>query len=479
MADFENRNDDINDEKNVCPDEENKKEAATPPENTESVSDEETQHTASGGAHTDDRYAEFREIQTEYEPPRKKKKKSEVCMTKGAVAMLVVLCLMVSVLAGAGMNAMMGSNRDPSAVSTTNGTPGEDETTNSGVIPGKPASNSETAPSIETLPRENMEYPALAKVANECIKSVVIINVTETATAYGQEYTTAGAGSGVIYTKDGYIITNYHVVGKDTKTISVVLYNGEVYEGKYIYGDEYADISVIKIEKNDCTPAKIGDSTKMVLGDMVLAIGNPLGYGLSVTDGIVSALARDVTVENITMTLMQTSAAINSGNSGGGLFNAAGELVGIVNAKIGGTSVEGMGFAIPSSTVVKCLNDLKNYGYITGQARLGVTVQTKQYQTWPYMQTHSYIQVTDINENGSAAKSGLMVGDILQKINGTEITSFATLSQMLTKYEVGDTVKLTIRRPTIELTSNNLSEYLNSCKEIEITITFVEFNPNA
>lgn len=479
MADFENRNDDINDEKNSHPDEECKREDLSSSENAED-SEKEMKHTASDGDPADDRFAEFREVRTEYEPPKKKKKKSEVHMTKGAVAMLVVLCLMVSVLAGAGMNALMGGNQDPSSVSTTNGTEaGGNETTNNSVIPGENTSNSETAPSIETQPRDNAEYSALAKVANECIKSVVIINITETATAYGQEYTTAGAGSGVIYTKDGYIITNYHVVGKDTKTISVVLYNGEVYEGKYIYGDEYADISVIKIEKTDCTPAKIGDSTKMVLGDTVLAIGNPLGYGLSVTDGIVSALARDVTVENTTMTLMQTSAAINSGNSGGGLFNADGELIGIVNAKIGGTSVEGMGFAIPSSTVVKCINDLKNYGYITGQARLGVTVQTKQYQTWPYMQTYSYIQVTDINADGSAAKSGLKVGDILQKINGTEISSFATLSQMLTKYEVGDTVTLTVRRPTIELTSNNLSEYLNTCEEIDITITFVEFNPNA
>lgn len=485
MADYENRGDNINEEKDSRLDEENKQRETNPPENTntDGIAGEHTQDTESGNDNrSENRYAEFREVRTEYEPPKKKKKKSEVHMTKGAVAMLIVLCLMVSVLAGVGMNALTGGSQDPSAVSTTGGTvQSGDGTTNSGVIPGQNTSNgnSETAPSVETQPRENTEYSALAKVANECIKSVVIINITETSTAYGQEYTTSGAGSGVIYTTDGYIITNYHVVGKDTKTISVTLYNGEVYEGKYIYGDEYADISVIKIEKNDCTPAKIGDSTKMVLGDTVLAIGNPLGYGLSVTDGIVSALARDVTVENTTMTLMQTSAAINSGNSGGGLFNTDGELIGIVNAKIGGTSVEGMGFAIPSSTVVKCINDLKNYGYITGQARLGVTVQTKQYQTWPYMQTYSYIQVTEINANGSAAKSGLKVGDILQKINGTEISSFATLSQMLTKYEVGDTVTLTIRRPTIELTSSNLSEYLNTCEEIDITITFVEFNPNA
>ena len=485
MADYENRGDNINEEKDNRLDEENKQRETNPPENTntDGIAGEHTQDTESGNDNrSENRYAEFREVRTEYEPPKKKKKKSEVHMTKGAVAMLIVLCLMVSVLAGVGMNALTGGSQDPSAVSTTGGTvQSGDGTTNSGVIPGQNTSNgnSETAPSVETQPRENTEYSALAKVANECIKSVVIINITETSTAYGQEYTTSGAGSGVIYTTDGYIITNYHVVGKDTKTISVTLYNGEVYEGKYIYGDEYADISVIKIEKNDCTPAKIGDSTKMVLGDTVLAIGNPLGCGLSVTDGIVSALARDVTVENTTMTLMQTSAAINSGNSGGGLFNTDGELIGIVNAKIGGTSVEGMGFAIPSSTVVKCLNDLKNYGYITGQARLGVTVQTKQYQTWPYMQTYSYIQVTEINANGSAANSGLKVGDILQKINGTEISSFATLSQMLTKYEVGDTVTLTIRRPTIELTSSNLSEYLNTCEEIDITITFVEFNPNA
>lgn len=485
MADYENRGDNINEEKDNRLDEENKQRETNPPENTntDGIAGEHTQDTESGNDNrSENRYAEFREVRTEYEPPKKKKKKSEVHMTKGAVAMLIVLCLMVSVLAGVGMNALTGGSQDPSAVSTTGGTvQSGDGTTNSGVIPGQNTSNgnSETAPSVETQPRENTEYSALAKVANECIKSVVIINITETSTAYGQEYTTSGAGSGVIYTTDGYINTNYHVVGKDTKTISVTLYNGEVYEGKYIYGDEYADISVIKIEKNDCTPAKIGDSTKMVLGDTVLAIGNPLGCGLSVTDGIVSALARDVTVENTTMTLMQTSAAINSGNSGGGLFNTDGELIGIVNAKIGGTSVEGMGFAIPSSTVVKCLNDLKNYGYITGQARLGVTVQTKQYQTWPYMQTYSYIQVTEINANGSAAKSGLKVGDILQKINGTEISSFATLSQMLTKYEVGDTVTLTIRRPTIELTSSNLSEYLNTCEEIDITITFVEFNPNA
>ncbi len=422
-------------------------------------------------------------------PPQKKKSKFQ--MSGGGLAMLLVCCMLVTILATAGLGFIF--SQDTPGGSGTNPLGGQSETTtspsgtnNSGNLPTETTtSNSENVPTVSigtgsvigntTFP----EYEVYATAANECIKSVVVIRVTETVISYGQEYISEGAGSGVIFDSNGYIVTNYHVVGQDTKTISVELYDGSVYEGTYIYGDEFVDLAVIKINKTDCYAATIGDSSQMALGQMVVAIGNPLGYGLTVTPGIVSALQRSVTVENTTMTLMQTSAAINSGNSGGGLFNLRGELIGIVNAKVGGTSVEAMGYAIPSTTVVKSLNDLKEHGYITGKARLGVSVQTRQYQTWPYMQTHSYIQVAEINPNGSAAKSGLQVGDILYKFNGTEISSFDVLSEQLTKYAVGDTVTLTIRRPTIELTNNNLSEYLSSSKEIELTITFVEFNPKA
>jgi serine protease Do len=411
-------------------------------------------------------------------------------MSGGALAMLLVCCMLVSILAGAGINYVFDhGNGVIGATDTTTDTSSTDttaESTQDTVTENPPETTTgETAPPISIGGgdvignTEFPEYEVYATVATQCVKSVVIIRVTESVLSYGQEYTTSGAGSGVIFDPNGYIVTNYHVVGANTKTISVELYDGSVYEGKYIYGDEFVDLAVIKIEKTDCVAARIGDSSRMALGQMVVAIGNPLGYGLTVTPGVVSALQRSVTVENTTMTLMQTSAAINSGNSGGGLFNLSGELIGIVNAKVGGTSVEGMGFAIPSTTVVKSLNDLKDYGYITGKARLGVTVQTKQYQTWPYMQTYYYTQVVEISPNGSAAKSGLQVGDILYKFNGTEITSFEVLSQQLTKYKVGDTVTLTVRRPTVELTSNNLSEYLNTSEELELQITFVEFNPNA
>ncbi len=433
---------------------------------------------------------------TSYEAPKPeppKKKHSEVKMSGGALAMLLVCCMLVTILATAGFQYIFGNPADISTSTSTSAATTTDTTlsmTNETTTAGD-SQSTETTTLGETAPTISVgggsvigntdfpEYEVYATVANECVKSVVVIRVTETVISYGQEYTSEGAGSGVIFDKNGYIVTNYHVVGADTKTISVELYDGTVYEGTYIYGDESVDLSVIKIDKTNCDAATIGDSSQMALGQMVVAIGNPLGYGLTVTPGIVSALQRSVTVENTTMTLMQTSAAINSGNSGGGLFNLRGELIGIVNAKVGGTSVEAMGYAIPSTTVVKSLNDLKEYGYITGRARLGVSVQTKQYTTWPYMSTHYYIQVTEINENGSAAKSGLQVGDILYKFNGTEISSFDVLSEQLTKYKVGDTVTLTIRRPIIELTSNNLAEYLNTSQEIEIQITFVEFNPNA
>lgn len=415
--------------------------------------------------------------QSPYRTPEPPKKKNEIRMSKGGLALLIICCLAISLFASAGMNAFFNTSSPmettTGALETTLG-----ETTLPGTETTAATTPKETAPAVSTGAVEGVASSTYTAIAKECIKSVVIINVTETTVSYGQEYTTGGAGSGVIYTKDGYIITNYHVVGATTKTISVTLHDGSVYDAKYIYGDEYVDLAVIKIEKNDCDFATIGDFEQMQLGDEVLAIGNPLGYGLSVTNGIISALERQVTIENTTMTLLQTSAAINSGNSGGGLFNMKGELIGIVNAKVGGTSVEGMGFAIPSTTVVKSLNDLKEHGYITGRARLGLTVNQKQYSTWPYMQTFYYIQVAEIDADGSAAKSGIRVGDILQKFNGEEITSFSVLSQQLTKYKVGDTVTLTVRRPTIQQTDNNLADYLNSCEIVEVTITFVEFNPN-
>ena len=474
MKDFEwNENEIPSDDLSEQQDQDLKKEDPETPEKSEPT--EQPQKSGYG-------YDFYQQPPIPPQPPKQKK-------SGGTSTFLVVFCLVLSIFVGITAGALFsGANTDANDTTTAGSPEISTSASTSSATSSDTAENTSsvtdtqttaTAPAITIIPGTSTPASSYSEIATKCVNTVVMINVTEVSVAYGQEYETAGAGSGVIYTKDGYIITNYHVVNENTKSITVTLYDGSQYEGKYIYGDQYVDLAVIKIGKDDCDYAVIGDFEKMRLGDEVLAIGNPLGYGLTVTNGIISALDRSITVENTTMNLLQTSAAINSGNSGGGLFNMNGELIGIVNAKIAGTSVEGMGFAIPSTIVMKSINDLKEYGYITGKARLGVTVQTKQYQTWPYMQTHTYIQVMEISENGSAAKSGLQVGDILHLFNDMEITSFEVLSQQLTKYKVGDTVKLTVRRPTIELTSNNLSEYLTTSETVELQITFVEFNPNA
>ena len=331
-------------------------------------------------------------------------------------------------------------------------------------------SSFETAPGATIVTPGTDEYVSIYReVATKCIKSVVVIQVTSSSGS--------GAGSGVIYDPNGYIVTNYHVANETCRTITVILYDGSAYEGTYIYGDELSDIAVVKINKTNCDYATFGDSSKMTYGDAVVAIGNPLGYGLSVTTGVVSRPSETITIGNAVMTLLRTDAAVNSGNSGGGLFNLNGELIGVVNAKIAANTVDNVGYAIPSLTVIKCLNDLKDYGYITGRARLGIGVQELVVQS--FWNSSVWIRVTEINPSGSAANSGLRIGDIIYMCNGEGVASYSVLSQQLGKYSLGDTITLTIYRPTIELTQSNLAEVLNTAEKIDIQITFKEFNPNA
>ena len=390
---------------------------------------------------------------------------------KGASAsLLVAFCLVLFIFIAISIGALFDISNDENqttapdstSASTSSGLP-SDSTSSS---ESQSASSSATAPGVSVVAPGTDQYISVYReVANKCIKSVVVIQVTS---ASG-----SGAGSGVIYDPNGYIVTNYHVANETCKKITVILYDGSSYEGQYIYGDELADLAVIKINKTECDYAIFGDSSQMTYGDAVLAIGNPLGYGLSVTTGVVSRPSESVTIGNATMTLLRTDAAVNSGNSGGGLFNLNGELIGIVNAKIAANTVDNVGYAIPSLTVMKSLNDLKEHGYITGRARLGVTVNERNYWNMFYL-----IQVEEINSMGSAAGSGLQKGDILNQCNGVAIDSYATLSQQLTKYSIGDTITLTVYRPKMELTSSNLTEYLNTAEKIDIQITFKEFNPN-
>ena len=418
------------------------------------------------------------------------KKPKDSFMSKKTVGWIVALCLVVSIICGICANAVTGIIRNtktetttsPSSVTTedpgkTTDVNGQNQTSTSDNIVPVTKVNAKDIP-LAVKSTTDKCLANYAEVAEKCINSVVQIEATETIQSYyyGPQ-TSVGRGSGVIYTTNGYIITNYHVVGKNTEKITVTLYDGTKYEGAYICGDESADVSVLKINKNDCTAAKIGDSDALKLGEQVLAIGNPLGYGITLSDGIISALSRTVTVENTTMTLMQTTAAINSGNSGGGLFNMKGELIGITNAKVGGTSVEAMGYAIPSEKVIKCVNDFSQYGYLTGVARLGVSIYN--YLEMGRDTQPGYIRVATVKEGGTAALAGIKPGDIIRAIDNTNCGDFAILTELLTKYKVGDTVTMEILRPTEESeTSGSAISYLLSCKKLTLNVTFVEFDPS-
>lgn len=406
---------------------------------------------------------DYPESYSQYQQQKPRKQKN------GTSVLLIAFCLVLFIFIGISVGAIFDIGRnvgDPSQNTTVGGTSNSTNGDGSSSGTKKP---SETAPGATVIAPNTDEYVSIFReVASECLKTVVEIYVK---TPSGN-----GAGSGVIYDPNGYIVTNYHVANETCTSITVILYDGSQYTAKYIYGDELADLAVIKIEKTDCDYAVFGNSDQLTYGDMVLAIGNPQGLGLSVTNGIISRPGESVTLGDATMTLLRTSAAINSGNSGGGLFNLNGELIGIVNAKLASSSIDNIGYAIPSTTVVKSLNDLKDHGYITGRARLGVTVETKQYTSWPYQYT--LLQIKEILADGSAASSDLRVGDILYQYQGVNITSYEVLSQQITKYSVGDSIKLKVLRPTIEYNGSNLQQYINSAEEVEITITFVEFNPN-
>ena len=337
------------------------------------------------------------------------------------------------------------------------------------------AATTATAPGI-TGEVSSATEGKIESVAEKCLNASVLIKVTTN--------TGTGSGSGVIYTKDGYIITNYHVVGADAQSVTVTLFSGEELPAKYIYGDESLDVSVIKIEKDDCTSVEICEDG-LNYGEQIIVVGNALGNGFTLTSGYVSAPEREVTFSNTyeTMTLVQIDAAVNNGNSGGGLFNTAGQLVGIVNAKLSGTtsagaSIDNIGFAIPMSTVLRCVNDLREYGYVTGVARLGVQVQN-------YIELGGYKYsgvnvISAVTEGGSAQLAGLKAGDIIYAINGQTVDSFSTLKKMLTAYSIGDTVEFTVYRPNENAgKTSNLNFYLRNCEELTVSLTFVEFNPNA
>ena len=318
-----------------------------------------------------------------------------------------------------------------------------------------------TAVAIKTVDGKNAMTDAEVYAAG--VNSVVSINVTGTngTNFFGQPVKTASAGSGFVLTKDGFIVTNYHVV-KNADTVKVTMYNGDEYDAKYVGGDEDYDIAVIKVEAADLQPVTLGDSDKLNVGDHVLAVGSPLGeLTFSMSGGMVSSVNRAINVSGTPFNMIQTDASINPGNSGGPMFNEYGEVVGIVSAKYSSTgneAVEGLGFAIPINDVFAMIQDIMTNGYITNKPYLGITggSMTEQMAAQYRYDIKEGVFVYSVEEGSAAAQAGLKMGDVILKVDDTEIESMEDLTAVKKQYAAGDTSTLTVYRGgqtiTVELT---------------------------
>lgn len=290
---------------------------------------------------------------------------------------------------------------------------------------------------------------SVAEVAHLAADSVVEITTESVANdMFMRQYVTEGAGSGVIISEDGYIATNNHVIEGASKIV-VRLTDGKEYEAKLIGTDTQTDVAVIKVDGVTLQPVTLGDSDAIGVGDTAIAIGNPLGeLGGTVTNGIISALDRQIVLENQTMTLLQTNAAINPGNSGGGLFNDQGQLIGLVVAKSSGSNVEGLGFAIPVNVVKEVVESIINVGYVQGRPVLGVSVISvdSAQLAYQYGLNQLGVYVAGLTEGTKAEASGLQVGDCLIAVDDTQISSTSDLTKILQSHEVGDKVSVMVSR---------------------------------
>ena len=279
-----------------------------------------------------------------------------------------------------------------------------------------------------------------------------------------QQYVQTGAGSGIIISQDGYIVTNNHVI-EDATSITVRTSDGTSYSAQLVGTDSRTDIAVLKIDATGLQPVTLGNSDNLNVGDTAIAIGNPLGeLGGTVTNGIISALDRTIVLDNEEMTLLQTNAAINPGNSGGGLFNSRGELIGMVVAKSSGEDIEGLGFAIPSNLVSQVAQELINNGYVTGRPALGVTVVniTSSQLAMQYGVNSLGVYISEVSSGSAAEQAGLQVGDRIISVDDQVVESYTDLSSILDDHAVGDTIEILVGRNgttvTVSLTLQEMTQ---------------------
>ena len=371
------------------------------------------------------------------QPPKKKKKFNGKRVARSAVALVLAAAMG---FAGGFVGAKFG---------------GSGKVVIQQVAPSSTANSSDSADSSITAASSSGSSLTTEQVADLVSPSVVVITTEQVVYSqwswYGQNQVESGAGSGVIISSDGYILTCAHVVdGASTITVTI---GDKDYTATLVGEDTTSDIAVIKIDADGLTPATVGNSDSLKVGQSVMAVGNPLGeLGGTVTGGMISALNRSVTIQGSssvnTMSLIQMDASVSPGNSGGGLFNMNGELVGIVNAKSSSSDAEGLGFAIPINDAIKVAQELLENGYVTGRPYLGITyLAVEDAQTAAQLGVNAYgVYVVEVVKGGPAEKAGLQAGDRIVSVDGTEIASKDDLGTLMQKHAAGDTLSITIAR---------------------------------
>ena len=300
----------------------------------------------------------------------------------------------------------------------------------------------ELAPDFKvTLSNEHGKELSLQELYDQCSKSIVAIK------GYQDGVDGYYWGSGIILSEDGLILTNTHVI-ENCDTASVTLFDNSSYDAALVGAD--SDIAVLRIEATGLTPASFGDSAELAIGDQVAAIGNPLGetFRMTLTDGIISAIDRGISYNGHSMTLLQTNTAINEGNSGGALFNMYGQVIGVTNMKMMSSysSIEGIGFAIPSSTIAAVADSLMQYGEVRGRTAIGVTVGAIPENVTSHYDLPTGLYVSAVEEKSDAAAKGIQQGDIITAVNGSPASATSDILTVKNTLSVGDTITFTIWR---------------------------------
>ena len=374
------------------------------------------------------------------QPEEKKRRGSRKAPWIFAAFLVLIVALTTLTLA---LSWMFYQNQEPTA--------GESGSGNYTTIPIPTASPETGVTDLERAPTGTGVTLSIAALPENGLTYQEIYDRNIAAIASIRAYQNGGGatGTGVIMTADGYIITNYHVI-QGSYEVEVLLSDDSVHKALLVGGDQTNDLAVLKIDAADLTPAEFGDSDLLKVGDLALAIGNPLGEELrgTMTDGIISAISRDVNVDGNTMTLIQTTAALNSGNSGGALLNDRGQVVGITNMKMTSYSgsVEGLGFAIPTNTVKTIVDDLIAYGHVPGYPTLGILGSTMDEQRAAASGLVVGVYVQSVTAGSDAEKQGMRAGDVITECNGQAVTSVDDINAIKAGFQAGDALRFRVYR---------------------------------